>query len=53
MKDDIKLFQEKCLEQIDYLADLSTSTRHEIMYKLKKVNYEKGGFLYKLDDEAK
>jgi hypothetical protein len=49
----VKLFGEKCLDQIEYFEFLTTASKHDILYKLKKVNYEKGGFLYKLDEEAK
>ncbi|CDW87072.1 cyclic nucleotide-binding protein [Stylonychia lemnae] len=50
--DNVKLFLEKQLDSIDYLQSVPFQTKHDLMYKLKKMNFEKDGFLYKIDDIA-
>lgn len=50
--DNVKLFLEKALDSIDYLQNVSVELKHELLYKFKKVNFEKGGFLYKISDIA-
>ena len=50
--DNVKLFLEKCLDQIEYLRAVDHQVKHELMYKLKKVQFEKGGYLYKIKDIA-
>lgn len=49
----MKLFLEKCLDQVNYFKHLSTALKHEILYKFKKVNYEKGGYLIRIGDTSK
>jgi len=34
------------------LKDVPFHVKHELMYKMKKINFEKDGFLYKIDDVA-
>lgn len=50
--DHVKLFLEKTLDQIDYLKKVNLEVKHEILYKLKKLNFEKGGYLIKINDVA-
>jgi CRP-like cAMP-binding protein len=50
--DNVKLFLEKALDSIDYLKNVSIECKHEILYKLKKYNYEKGGFIIQMGDIA-
>lgn len=50
--DNVKLFLEKMIDQISYFRYLSTQAKHEILYKFKKLNLEKGGFLYKINEIA-
>jgi hypothetical protein len=51
--DNIKLFLEKSFDSINYLQSVPFQVKHELMYKLKKVHFEKDGFLFKIDDTAK
>ena len=50
--DNVKLFLEKSFDSIDYLHSVPFQVKHELMYKLKKMSFEKDGFLYKIDDVA-
>jgi len=43
---------EKCLYSIDYLRNINLETKHEIMYKLRKLNYEKDGSLIGVNEVA-
>ena len=51
-EDNVKLFLEKSFDSIDYLHSVPYQVKHELMFKLKKMNFEKDGFLYKIDDIA-
>lgn len=44
--DNVKLFLEYCLNSIAYLKNINQEVKHDILYKLKKVSYEKGGYLF-------
>lgn len=50
--DNVKLFLEKSLKSIDYLQNVPYQVKHELLYKMKKLNFEKDGFLFKIDDKA-
>jgi len=50
--DNVKVFLEKCMDKISYFKHLSIQTKHEILYKFYKINLEKGGYLYKINDTA-
>jgi hypothetical protein len=50
--DNVKLFLEKIIDSVSYFRYLSTQAKHEILYKFKKLNLEKGGFLYRMNDIA-
>ena len=50
--DNVKLFLEKTLDQIEYFKYLSHSVKHDILYKMKRVHFEKGGYLYKIGEIA-
>lgn len=50
--DTVKLFLEKCLYSIEYLKHINLETKHEIMYKLKKITYEKDGSLIGVNEIA-
>lgn len=50
--DNVKLFLEKSLFSIDYMKNLNLEVKHEILYKLKKLNFEKGGSLIGVNDVA-
>jgi CRP-like cAMP-binding protein len=51
--DHVKLFLEKVIDSISYFKFLSHHAKHEILYKFKRVNFEKGGMLFKIGDIAK
>jgi CRP-like cAMP-binding protein len=51
--DNVKLFLEKSIDSINYLRSASVEVKHELIYKFKKMNFEKDGFLFKIDDIAK
>lgn len=51
-EDNVKLFLEKCFDSIDYLHNVHSKVKHELMYKLQKQNFEKDGYLFKIDDVA-
>mmetsp|Transcript_23886 Transcript_23886/g.23571 ORF Transcript_23886/g.23571 Transcript_23886/m.23571 type:complete len:268 (-) Transcript_23886:412-1215(-) len=51
--DHVKLFLEKAIDSISYLKYLSHHAKHEILFKFKRMNLEKGGFLFKIGDIAK
>lgn len=50
--DNVKLFLEKSLHSIDYLRDVPFDVKHELMYKMKKINFERDGYLFKIDEKA-
>ena len=50
--DNVKLFLEKALDSVEYMKNASVEAKHEILFKFKKINFEKGGYLYKINDIA-
>lgn len=50
--DNIKLFLEKSFDSLNYLKTVPFQVKHELMYKMKKINFEKDGYLYNIDDTA-
>ena len=50
--DNVKLFLEKSLQSIDYLQSVPYQVKHELIYKMKKFNFEMNGFLCKIDEKA-
>lgn len=50
--DNVKLFLEKAIDQIPYFKNQSHSIKHEILYKMKRLHFEKGGHLFKIGDIA-
>lgn len=44
--DDIKVFLESCLRQIDYLSDIPDETIHEIIYSMNFVKFDKGSKIF-------
>jgi CRP-like cAMP-binding protein len=50
--DNVKLFLEKSLDSIEYLKNTSNEIKHELLYKLKKLNFKKGGSLINFGEVA-
>lgn len=40
------------MDSISYMRNLSLSMKHEIMYKMKRMHFEKDGMLFKIDEIA-
>ncbi len=43
--DNVKLFIEKMMYKVNFLKSLDVKTKHEILFKMKKQQYEKGSLL--------
>ena len=52
-EDHVKLFLEKTIDSISYFKFLSHHAKHEILYKFKRLPFEKNGYLFKIGDIAK
>lgn len=50
--DPVKLFLEKTFDSINYLESLPFTVKHDLMFSLHKMNFEKDGYLFKIDDIA-
>ena len=50
--DPVKIFLEISLNQIDYFKDLPKFIKNEWIFNMKRVTFEKGSYLYRMDTNS-